>query len=70
VVKTRLILRPLRLGALGVRRARLLAKRSSVSVMVWSSPWVVVLVGLARADRRAGEEPTIGVLVFVSSGWY
>jgi hypothetical protein len=38
--------------------------------MVWSSPWVVVLVGLARADRRAGEEPAIGVLVFVSSGWY
>src|SRR5205807_2317940 len=51
VVKTRLTFRPL---VLGVRRARVPDRRSSVSVMTWSSPWSV-----ARGRAAAGEEPRI-----------
>src|SRR5215217_2335112 len=51
VVKTRLILRPLpRAGALALRRVRAPAKRSSVSVIVWSSPssWMGRRLGKSR----------------------
>src|SRR5215213_3055969 len=61
VVKTRLTLRPLpRFGALPARRGRGPARRSSVSVMTWSSPW---------SWAAAGEEPRIdGALTGVAGG--
>jgi hypothetical protein len=43
-----------RLGALALRRVREPAKRSSVSVMVWSSPWVLSCGRRRWMDRDGG----------------